>query len=294
LLVFGLVITPHIIWLFQHDFVTVNYALERISSNPTWFHHINYAASFAWEQFAVFLPPLCLAGILMLGRSPALQKPRLEISAFDQQFLLYLGLGPILLTVLLSALTGIKLRAGWGEPLLSLWGIMLIATLQPAVTTQKFYRFTGVMLSLWIVTLSLYAFNLSRGTSSANFPGSIMAKSLTKEWHDTYHCPLLYVAGPRWMAGNIAFYSTDHPAVYIDYNQKLSPWIDEARLKSAGGIFVWNPDEESDEVHELLKKRFGNLGAASIRYYTWRRNPQAKPVSIAVAFLKPDLSANHS
>jgi 4-amino-4-deoxy-L-arabinose transferase-like glycosyltransferase len=112
LLVFGLVITPHIIWLFQHDFVTVNYALERISSNPTWFHHINYAASFAWEQFAVFLPPFCLAGILMLGRSPALQKPRLEISAFDQQFLLYLGLGPILLTVLLSALTGIKLRAG--------------------------------------------------------------------------------------------------------------------------------------------------------------------------------------
>jgi 4-amino-4-deoxy-L-arabinose transferase-like glycosyltransferase len=124
------VVTPHVVWLFNHDFVTVRYALERVTSNSI-LPHVNYPAVFAWEQFAVFLPSLVLTALLMTGRRPMLASHRIAMTSFNRQFLFFLGVAPYLLTVILAALMGMKLRAGWGEPLLSLWGIILMASLQP-------------------------------------------------------------------------------------------------------------------------------------------------------------------
>jgi 4-amino-4-deoxy-L-arabinose transferase-like glycosyltransferase len=284
---FLVVIAPHVVWLFYHDFVTVNYALDRVSSNSALIHH--YSASFAWEQFAAFLPPIVLALLLTLGKRPALASERISISTFDQQFLLYIGLGPYLLTVLLSALTGIKLRAGWGEPLLSLWGIILIAWLQPNITPAKFYRFVLMFFALMMLTLGFYAHNLiyADHPTSANFPGKIIARSITREWHETAHTPLPYVAGSRWLAGNIAFYSTDRPTVYIDWDKKLSPWINEEDLRKKGAVFVWNPALKNEPLPEIIRQRFTNLGTLKIMHFSWMRNKQAQPVVIAVAVLRP-------
>lgn len=289
LLVFLTIIIPHVVWLFFHDFVTINYALDRVSSEPTWFNHFNYSALFAWQQFEAFIPPILLALLLVIGKRPFLSNPRVQISSFNQQFLLYVGLGPFLLTVLLSAITGIRLRAGWGEPLLSLWGIILIAWVQPRITPRRFYRFAGFFFSLLVVTLVSYATALIRADepSSANFPGKIIAKTITNEWHNTYHSPLPFVAGSRWIAGNIAFYSSDKPAVYINWDKKLSPWIDEEKLKIAGAIFVWDASEDNEPTVAEIKARFKNLGTPQIKHFSWLRNPSSKPVEISVAFLPP-------
>jgi 4-amino-4-deoxy-L-arabinose transferase-like glycosyltransferase len=284
------VITPHIVWLFFHDFVTVDYAFERISK-PTALYHINYSATFAWEQFAVFLPPLVLTLLLMTGRQPMLARSRLHIDSFNQQFLFYLGVLPYLLTVLLSALTGIKLRAGWGEPLLSLWGIIVMAWLQPNITPAKFYRFLVLFFSLFALTVTLYAVSLIRGPapSSANFPGRVIAATLTRTWHETQHSPLFYVGGSRWLAGNIAFYSRDKPSVYIDWNNKLSPWVDENDLRAKGAIFVWNMNmtKENEPLPDVIRQRFARLGSLKIMHFSWLRNPKEPPIHIGVAFLAP-------
>jgi 4-amino-4-deoxy-L-arabinose transferase-like glycosyltransferase len=282
------VMTPHIVWLFHHDFVTVNYALERISI-PTILNHPNYSASFAWEQFAVFLPPLVLTLFLMTGRQPMLTTQRVPVNSFNQQFLFFLGLLPYLLTVILSALTGIKLRAGWGEPLLSLWGIMVMAWLQPDITPAKFHRFMLIFFSLFALTAILYATSLLRGQtpSTANFPGKIIAATLTRSWHETEHTPLFYVAGSRWLAGNIAFYSHDKPSVYIDWDNKISPWVDENELRAKGGIFVWNTTKKDEPLPEVIRQRFAKLGSLKIMHFSWLRNHREPPITIGVAFLAP-------
>lgn len=291
LALFIIVIAPHTIWLFSHEFVTIQYAFNRVSSAPSWTNHLFYPAQFAWQQLEVFLPALALLAILVVGKAKA--DPNGNISSpsrYDKTFLWVVGVGPFLLTVLLSAFTGIKLRAGWGQPLLTFWALTLLATIMPVITRARLRRFIIVLSVLFIGTVISYCIALIRADapSSANFPGKNIAKTLEQEWHQTYHAPLTYVVGPRWLAGNVSFYSFDHPSVYMEANKTVSPWIDEEKLKNTGAIFVWDPTEEHQISYAELKSRFPNLGKIRIMHFTWLRNLKMSPVEITMAFLPPD------
>ncbi|HVY53512.1 MAG TPA: glycosyltransferase family 39 protein [Gammaproteobacteria bacterium] len=284
-ILFLAIITPHIVWLFSHDFVTITYAFDRVSSPPTLWNHITYPWQFFYEQFEAILPALLLALILLLGKKPALQKT-LSLTRFDKTFLIIVGLGPFLCTALLSFLAGFKLRAGWGEPLFSLGGLLLIAYLQPRMTPTKLYSFVGILASLLLLALGGYskAFIDGKKPSSANFPGAVLARNLTHVWHERYHQALPYVAGSRWLSGNIAFYSHDHPKVYINWNKKFSPWINESELKEKGAIFIWGKDEP---LPQDFKERFPNIEQQQIVHLTWYRNKNLPPIEVNVAFLPP-------
>ncbi|MDR3492318.1 MAG: glycosyltransferase family 39 protein [Gammaproteobacteria bacterium] len=290
LLAFLIIILPHSIWLFFHDFITVKYAFARVSSPPTWQSHFHFPVLFAWQQMEVLLPCLFLFAVLFLGEKPITEHPRFQIKSFDKQFLFYVGCGPFILTLLLSAFVGMRLRAGWGEPLMSLWGLILIVWLQPRITVDRFYRFIAVLFTFLAILVTSYCIALIKAPepSSANFPGKNIAITLTDEWHNNYHAPLKYVAGPRWLAGNIAFYSSDHPAVYINWDTNISPWIDEEKLKKEGAIFVWDPTEDIQRKPEEIISRFTKLGKVKIMHFTWMRNIDMTPVEINVAFLAPE------
>lgn len=288
LLLFMMIIMPHTLWLFSHDFITVHYAVGRVSSPPTLLNHLQYPLQFTWQQMEVLLPAVLLFSILLLGKKPVLVA-RPSLTTFDKTFLLFLGFGPFFMTVLLSLVFGMKLRAGWGQPLLSLWGILLVTWLTPRLTRERFIAFIAFLVLLFTVMLSVYSIALIRGKSpsSANFPGEIIAQELTAQWEHRYHKPLMYVAGPRWIAGNIAFYSKDQPSVYIDWDHQISSWIDENTVKREGAIFVWDPTEEIQISEKDIRARFKGLGPLQIMHFSWMRNKTMEPVEIKVAFLPP-------
>lgn len=290
LALFLILIAPHTVWLFSHDFVTINYAANRVSSEPTWENHWVYPVRFAWQQIEVFLPAVVLLAVLLIGRKNTAQEKTPTPTQFDKLFLLFVGIGPFLITILLSAFTGIKLRAGWGQPLLTLWGLTFLAWLLPVITRAQLMRFVAVTALLFVGTVTAYCVALVRAPepSSANFPGQIIAKTLTREWQMKYHTPLAFVVGPRWLAGNIAYYSKDHPHVYIDANKLFSPWINEANIRKNGALFVWDPTEEYQMSRDNIKKRFAQLGTIHVMHFTWRRNIAMAPVEISVAFLAPE------
>ncbi len=307
LLVFLAIITPHVFWLFQHDFITVNYALNRVSSPPTWGAHLFFPAQFSWQMFEAFLPAGLLFSILIYERfvtDPVTRENILKINhdiidheekvtyirRSDRAFLLFVGLGPFLITVLLAAISGIKLRAGWGQPLLSLWGLILLAYTRPAITPKQFYRFIATLFFILGIAVAGYCIALIRADrpSSANYPGEQIASTLTRAWHKKYHTPVSYVAGSRWLAGNVSFYSKDSPTVYIDWNPKVSSWIDEKKLKETGAIFVWDLAETDDVPYKAVKKRFPKTTSQQLVRFHWLRNPTMTPVAIKVAFLPPE------
>ncbi len=289
LMVFLIVILPHTIWLFYHDFMTVTYVFERANSAPSWTNRFFYPTQFAWQQLQAFLPALVLYSLLFIGKKPFIASPKIELTPFNQSFLLYVGLGPFLLTLLLSLLFGTKLRAGWGMPLLSTWGILLVAMLQPMITKKKIERFVISIFVLMAVLLSGYAISLmhSSNFSSANFPGREMARLITEEWHKTYHTKLNYVAGSRWLGGNISFYSDDHPAVFIEWNKRRAPWIDVTTLQQKGAIFIWDMSEK-ETLPDEIRQRFPQLRPPNVLTFSWHRNKiNLTPVKIGVAFLPP-------
>lgn len=288
-LVFLMIIAPHTIWLFSHDFVTLDYAFDRVASVPSVYNHLFFPAQFAWQQFEVLLPMLFLFSVLLIGKKPWCVTPTFMISSFDKAFLFWIGVGPLLLTILLSAFTGMKLRAGWGQPLLSWSGLILLVWIQPYLTPAKFYRFIAVVFGFLILSVTMYSVSLIRAqeTSSANYPGEKIATFFTGYWHDHYRSSLHYVAGSRWLAGNIAFYSSDRPQVFIDWDHRLSPWIDEKELRKDGAIFVWDLSDDKRVSVREIEKRFPKMSQPREYEFAWLRNDSAPKVKILVGFLAP-------
>lgn len=289
LMIFVVIVSPHLVWLCSHHFVTVDYALQRVNSTFTWEDHIHFPLQFGWQQIETFLPSVGLTCFLLLGKKPWRHTSDILPSSFDKRFLWYLGMGPFFLTLFLAIITGIRLRAGWGQPLLSLWSILLLAYLKPVITPARFYRFITLFYALFILMIILYCAALIKADepSSANYPGKEIATAIQQQWHERYHRPLMYVAGARWIAGNIAFYATDHPTVYIDWNPETSPWIHEKILRQQGAVFLWDTTEDNQIPLDEIQKRFPRLKKPEIFYFTWHRNKKLPPIKVTAALLPP-------
>lgn len=311
---FLLVCLPHIIWLFQHDFTTVKYVFARADNQPHWSNHFFYPMQFAWQQFEVFIPTLVLGLFLLIGQKPLRSSDNLpcrhgsrgqaagrqDITDAGRQdikepgrealFLYFIALGPIGITLALSLILGITLRAGWGMPLLSFWSILLLHWLQPRISKIKVINFSIGIAILSVGFLSAYTFSLvwSTDESSANFPGKQLAQTIEKEWHDRYGTKLKYLAGSRWIGGNIAHYGRDKPAVFIEWKKDVAPWVKTAELKKHGAVFVWDLDDH-EILPDSIRKQYPTLSKARIMKYDWDRNiydiPKGK---IGIAFLPPE------
>lgn len=285
--VFVLTILPNCLWLIQHDFITIRYALIRTESEPHWLNHLIFPLQFAWQQCLVCIPMMIVIGLLCLGK----QKPKSFITTDpnDLAFLIYMGLGPFLITLTIAAIMGFQLHAAWGQPLLSLIGMILIAYCKPNITPSKFYCLMTMLLSLFILAIFMYCHSLihPKATSSSIFPGKEIANALTTDWNNRYHTPLKYIAGSRWLSGNIAFYSKDHPDVFIDWNKQISLAIDEQKLHRSGAIFVWDLSEIQYATPDEIKQRFATLGAIQTMQFQWHRNKALPPVTFLVAYLPP-------
>ncbi len=286
---FLLLMVPHALWLPQHEYITITYMFERGSATPHWSNHFYFPAQFIWQQFEAFIPALVIFALLFLGKPPRTATPRLAIATDDKAFLFYAGLGPFLLTALLSLIMGIKLRAGWGMPLMSFWTLLLLAWLQPRLSLKKMTALMAGIFILMTTLLTGYSLSIidSTDTSSANFPGKEIAATLSQCWTDTYHTPVAYVAGSRWVSGNISFYSKEHPAVLMEWDPVRSSWINMADFKQKGAIFVWDITRHESLPAEIAKA-YPRLNQTMVMEFNWRRNKHdLPPIKLGVAFLPP-------
>ncbi len=183
IIIFCLMLLPHVIWLFHHDFMTVTYMFARASTSPTWIDHLWNPWHFGYSYVLAFLIPLIVFLLVYPGKtiSPEISMPH-KMTSFQWQFLLLMGLAPFLFVLLLSLMTGMALHLGWGQPLLSLWGVILVSATQPKITRRQFYRF--VLISGFLFTLAIIAYGVSMidagDSSSANYPGPAVAQAMTK------------------------------------------------------------------------------------------------------------------
>jgi len=291
LVVFLIVIAPHCYWLITHNFPTLHYAFFRIGvKHPNPWNHFLFPCKFLWEELQTLFPAFLLLLLLLIGKRPLFEKQRFILSKFHKEFLFFIALGPFLLTLTISLIAGIPLRAAWGQPLLSFWGILLVIFLQPRLTYKKVFWFFLSLLTLIAISILLYCdaqLNPKKPTS-ANFPGKIIANTLTRLWHEKYHTPFTFVCGERWLSGNISFYSLDNPSVFMDWDTLKSPWIQEDILKQKGAIFVWNLSDfyhRPSLSYEEIKLRYPALSAPEIHHFMWYRNKNFPAFSMIVAYL---------
>jgi 4-amino-4-deoxy-L-arabinose transferase-like glycosyltransferase len=240
-----IVAAPHIVWLFQSDFLPFAYASHRAAPVRGWFDHLLHPAVFVGSQIFFLLPSFFIAAALFW---PAEGKKSLA-ELFDRRIVTLLAFGPALTMIALAAISGRGAVAMWGYPLWLFLGVWLVMAARVSFDTARLTQIVGAWAIVFAIFVLAFIANylvlpsLDHRYRAVLFPGDRLAETLTARFHDAAGTPLRYVIGSMWDGGNLAHYSSDQPEVLIDGLPARAPWIALEDLRDKGAVLVWTQSD---------------------------------------------------
>jgi Dolichyl-phosphate-mannose-protein mannosyltransferase len=262
---FLVVLAPHLAWLVAHDFSPLHHAEARARAAAHWYELITFPLRWIASQAFFLLPTAGLLAALLIGArrtSPA--------DGFARRYVATLALGPFVLVTLGATLAGRLAVAMWGYPLWTFLPLAAVVWFEPVTEVRRLRLFARACLTVLLAMPIAYAADellepfLRDRPKATQFPGHLLAQTITELWHDTTGTPLLYVGGVdfgssgsgEFAANMVAVYSPDRPHVVVHGEPLLSPWVDPADLDRQGAVFVWETFGRSQGLPDSLRARF--------------------------------------
>jgi 4-amino-4-deoxy-L-arabinose transferase-like glycosyltransferase len=267
-----LVMAPHLVWLFQTDFLPFAYANSRATPVRGWYDHLAHPVVFIGSQIFFTLPSFLIAAMLFWPwrkAHPSFALPLAgerneEVAAdgFDLRIVTLLAFGPGAAMIALTVLSGRGTVAMWGYPLWLFVGVWIVLVMHSALDTARIKRVIAAWGAVFVLFAVVFIANytvlplVDHRYRAAFFPGDRLAAELTQRFHAATGQPLRYVIGTMWDGGNVAHYSPDQPHVLIDGLPRRAPWIDLNMLRADGALVVWTG---GDSAH--LPAQFAAIAA---------------------------------
>ena len=250
--VFLVLLVPHLIWLFNNDFITIDYGLARTGlEDANLFNHIKFPLIYLFKQIGILIPFFILS-FLMIG------KIKLNLSLKDNKyvFLLFINLLPILLMFLTSLIIGVKIRTMWMTPFYLFFGTLVIYILKDCLNILKIKNFSYGFLIIFLLSPITYAaVSLVKDDKRTDFPGKKIAKKIQLSWNEEFSDPINIVLGDEWHAGNLSYHLNDRPKWFLSIDGKVD------KLDPSGGlIYVGNPEI----LKNLCPGEFGKIAKQGI------------------------------
>ena len=256
-----IVFAPHVVWLFNNDFPTVNYFLNRSGSEHQWSSHILLPLKFAAAQAGAVLPILILA-VPLIGFRWKLRKLETDEERFNRDFLLWFAIGPFIFVEVVGMLLGVRIRSMWGTAMWSYAGVVFMFFLQLDLNRDTIRRtLTRCAVCAGLIALVFAGRNTAlphvRGKASrVHFPGRQLAAEVEKLYRkETGRLPEI-IGGPWWEASNVAFYGQKSASVFADLDESINPWMTDNELNLRGGAIVWTESENDSEYRNRVTERF--------------------------------------
>jgi hypothetical protein len=79
--------------------------------------------------------------------------------------------------------------------------------------------------------------------------------------------------------------------VYTDLNERLAPWMNDAKFRRQGGMILWQEPDAGDEYRGMLSTRFPEAKLLETLTIASERFPNQQPVTIGMAIMLPESSA---
>ena len=216
--VFLVLLIPHIIWLFDNDFITITYGLKRAGlENSGIFSHFKLPVIFLLKQIGLLIPFLFLFLLLI-------KKVKFKINLNDQKliFLIFLNLVPMILILLTSFLTGSEIRTMWMTPFYLFYGVLLIYIFKPQINLKNLKAFSYGFLFLFFLSPLLYAYiSVSQTDKRTDYPGNLIASKIQLIWDQDFSDPIQFVIGDEWKAGNLSYHLKSRPRWEGFINDKI-------------------------------------------------------------------------
>tara|TARA_B100001248_G_scaffold261219_1_gene251674 strand:- start:41 stop:1411 length:1371 start_codon:yes stop_codon:yes gene_type:complete len=227
-----IVVSPHLVWLVQNEFISLSYGLQRIGVNDNQLNHLIFPLIFILKQIAILIPLFLM--FLFLIKKIKIRKFILDSKMI---FLLFTFILPIFLIILTSTIFGVKIRTMWMTPFYLLSGIMLIQIFKSSINIKNLKKFYLIFLLLFFISPATYTIvSLTNDFKRTDYPGKEIARLVQNRWDENYYNEIKLVIGDEWYAGNLSYHLSSRPKWIIEL--KKSP-LD---LKiGEGTIYTGNP-----------------------------------------------------
>ena len=206
--VFFVILIPHIIWLFNNDFITIKYGFARAGLDEGQIiNHIKYPLIFILKQIGILIPFLILVWLLI-------KKIPKKFNLKDEKllFLIFINVVPIVLVFMTALITGSKIRTMWMTPFYLFFGTLFIYLLKDQINIKKLNSFLIGFIFLFLLSPILYGYvSISQTDKRTDYPGKDIAIKVQMAWHEQHDEPIKYVLGDEWTAGNLSYHINSRP-----------------------------------------------------------------------------------
>ena len=238
-LVFSLfLLLPHFIWLFQNNFTTIFYGLDRtgLSEFNISYHFINPIVFFI-KQIFILIPFFIMLFVIV-------KKFKLNTNIKNKKvlFLGVINIIPLLLILVTSIITGAKIRTMWMTPFYLFLGVFFLEIFRQNIDLKKIKKFYFLFLFFFILSPSLYlGISLFDKSKRTDYPGKEIARLVQNKWDDNFINDIKIVVGDEWSAGNLSYHLSSRPIWFNNLKGQTRSITDDK-----GVIYAGNP--------EVLKK----------------------------------------
>ena len=239
-----IVFSPHIWWLYQHDWLTFTYIQSRSHEGGEGANHLA-AFGYLASQVINFIPLLI---ILLCNKSLVLKIQ--NIPKNDRCFLFFMGLFPGLFLFLLGLITGTNIRDMWASPMWSLIGLILVSMIPDQMFQKhKAGLVKGLIVWLSIITILMVCYvqfggEIRKKPSRMDWPQQELSLKTEKAWKQISHCELDNIGGDNWLAILAATRMNQMPSVMMNTSAEYSPWMNLSRLEQKGSFMLWEQDKK--------------------------------------------------
>ena len=208
LIPFFLVLLPHLIWLIENNYITINYALHRTGiGDQNLLEHFSHPVIFLGKQIGILIPFLVMFALLV-------SKFKTKFNLKDKKllFLLCITIVPIILMFLTSLIMGAKIRTMWMTPFYLFFGVLLLYIFQYKINLKRLNYFLSVFIILFIFSPLAYAYiSLTETNKRTDYPGRKIAQAVEKKWKDKFINNIGLVSGDEWHGGNLSYHLSSRP-----------------------------------------------------------------------------------
>jgi 4-amino-4-deoxy-L-arabinose transferase-like glycosyltransferase len=228
-----ILLIPHFFWLFQNNFITISYGLNR--TGLTEFNILNHFSNpliFLTKQIIILIPFFIMFFII-------LKKFQFKIKIKDKKilFLISINLIPFLLILATSIITGAKIRTMWMTPFYLFLGVLFLEIFRKNIDIKKIKIFFYLFLFFFISTPLIYlGISIIDETKRTDYPGKEISRLVQNKWDDNFVNDIKIVVGDEWSAGNLSYHLSSRPIWFNSLKDKTSSITDDQ-----GVIYTGNP-----------------------------------------------------
>tara|TARA_B100001057_G_scaffold500716_1_gene617343 strand:+ start:234 stop:1553 length:1320 start_codon:yes stop_codon:yes gene_type:complete len=206
--VFIVLLVPHLIWLYNNDFVTIYYGLKRTGLEGSGIlDHIKYPIIFLGKQIGILIPFFFLVYLLV-------KKMKFKINFKDKKllFLMFINILPIILMFLTSVIMGSKIRTMWMTPFYLFFGVLFVYILKSQINMKRINLFKYGFLFLFFSSPILYSYeSIIKTDKRTDYPGKEIAAKVQIVWDNDFDEQIEFVTGNEWNAGNLSYHLISRP-----------------------------------------------------------------------------------